>query len=313
MEKSNQYLIVVAGPTAVGKTAAAIAIAQHFATEIVSADSRQFYKEMSIGTAAPTAHELHLVQHHFVQQLSIHEPYDVATYAQQALQTLQHLFNDHDVVILTGGSGLFIDAVCFGLDEIPHITPETRQKVNLIFQYEGLEGLQSKVKKVDLEYYNSSDLNNPRRLQRALEVFYESGKPFSSFRKKEPQSREFTPIFIGLTLDRNLLIERINHRCEQMMKDGLVQEALELYPFRHLNALKTVGYTEIFDHFAGKATLSQSVERIKISTRQYAKRQMTWFKKNEKYRWFSPESTDEMITYIENHIGGCKNSKKKAV
>lgn len=303
MEKSNQYLIVVAGPTAVGKTAAAIALAQHFATEIVSADSRQFYKEMTIGTAVPTAHEVQLVQHHFVQQLSIHEPYDVATYTQQALQKLKQLFDHHNVVILTGGSGLFIDAVCFGLDEIPHLTPETRQKVNLIFQHEGLEGLQSKVKKVDLEFYNTSDIHNPRRLQRALEVFYETGKPFSSFRKKEPQSREFTPILIGLTLDRNLLIERINHRCEQMMKDGLVQEALELYPFRHLNALKTVGYTEIFDHFAGKATLSQSVERIKISTRQYAKRQMTWFKKNENYQWFSPESKDEMIKFIENHIG----------
>lgn len=302
MERKKKHLIVVAGPTAVGKTSVAIAIAQYFKTEIVSADSRQFYKEMSIGTAAPTDKELHLVKHHFVQQLSIQQDYDVAAYAQQALHRLQELFTRHNVVVLTGGSGLFIDAVCFGMDEIPPIAAETRQKVNLIFENDGLKGLQSKVLEVDLAYYNSTDRHNPRRLQRALEVFYETGKPFSSFRKKEPQSREFTPLLLGLKLDRNLLIERINARVEQMLLDGLVQEASELYPFKHLNALKTVGYTEIFDHIAGKITLEEAVERIKISTRQYAKRQMTWFNKNDNYRWFSPESTDEMIRHIENHI-----------
>lgn len=302
MNTSKKYLIVVAGPTAVGKTATAIALAQHFKTEIVSADSRQFYKEMTIGTAVPTAKEQSLVKHHFIQHLSVHQDYDAATYAQQALETLHELFKIKNSVVLTGGSGLFIDAVCFGMDEIPPISAEIRQKVNLIFDKEGLTGLQNRVQEVDLEYFNSSDLQNPRRLQRALEVFYETGKPFSTFRKKEPQKREFTPIFIGLKLDRNLLIERINARTEQMMKNGLYQEALKLYPLRDLNALKTVGYTEIFDHIAGKITLPEAVERIKISTRQYAKRQMTWFNKNEMYRWFSPDSTDEIIRYIEKDI-----------
>jgi len=300
---NKKYLIVIAGPTASGKTATAIKVAKAFGTVIISADSRQFYKELSIGTAAPTADELNEVKHYFVHNLSIEDKYDVADYERDVLCLLNELFKQHDVVVMTGGSGFFIDAVCNGLDLIPDISAEIRDKVNEIYSKGGLYALQTEVEKVDPEYYNFVDRFNPRRLQRALEVFLQTGRPYSTFRQNKHVERDFGIIKTALLWDREMLIERINKRVDCMMNLGLLDEVKSVYDKRHLNSLNTVGYKEIFDYLDGKTTLEQAVEQIKINTRQYAKRQMTWLRKANDYHWFSVDEYDELLEFIKETVG----------
>ena len=298
----DKYLVVIAGPTASGKTATAIQVAKALGTEIISADSRQFYKELPIGTAAPTKEEQAEVQHHMIHNLNVEDKYDVADYENDVLQLLKKLFIKHDFVVLTGGSGLFIDAVCKGLDSIPDISNETRTKVNKLYEEGGLFALQNEVQRLDPEYYNIVDKYNPRRLQRAVEVCYQTGLPYSSFRNNTAKPRDFKIIKVALFWDRNELISRINIRVEKMVSEGLIEEAKTMYPKRHLNSLNTVGYKEIFEHFDGKTSLNEAIEHIKINTRQYAKRQMTWLRKNNDYQWFTIEEIPEMINYIKSII-----------
>ena len=283
-------LIVIAGPTASGKTAYSIKLAQSLNTVILSADSRQFYKEMSIGTAAPTEEELAQVKHYFVHHISIEDKYDVADYERDALQLLEKLFQDHDTVIMTGGSGLFIDAVCNGIDEMPDIQPEIREKVQKLYDEGGLRALQDEAQHLDPEYFAIVDQQNPRRLQRALEICYQTGKTFTSFRQRKPAQRDFEIKKYALLWDRQELINRIDRRVDMMMEQGLLEEAKALYPKRHLNALNTVGYNELFAYFDGDCTIEEAVVLIKIHTRQYAKRQMTWLRKDVGYQWITPDS-----------------------
>lgn len=299
---NDKYLIVIAGPTASGKTATAIKIAKVLDTVIISADSRQFYKEIPIGTAAPTKEELSEVQHYMIHNLNVEDRYDVADYEKDVLILLKKLFLEHDTVVMTGGSGLFIDAVCNGLDSIPDISEENRNKVNELYQKGGLNALQNELQNLDPEYYNTVDKYNPRRLQRAVEVCYQTGLPYSSFRKNNVKERDFKVIKLALLWDRNELITRINKRVENMVRDGLIEEARKMYPKRQLNSLNTVGYKELFQYFDGKISLNEAIEQIKISTRQYAKRQMTWLRKNNDYQWFSVDEIPKMIEYINSEI-----------
>ena len=290
---------MLAGPTASGKTATAIKLAKAFDAEIISADSRQFYKELSIGTAAPTAEELAQVKHHFVHNLSIEDKYDVADYEKDVILYLKNYFKNHDVAVMTGGSGLFIDAVCNGLDEIPDISEEIRSKVTKMLEEGGIVALQKEVERVDNEYFKIVDKQNPRRLQRALEVFYQTGRPYSTFRQGNAVKRDFNIIKLAILWDRDKLIERINKRVDLMMQQGLLEEVKSVYPKRYLNSLNTVGYKELFDYLDGKCTMEQAVEQIKINTRQYAKRQMTWLRKRNDYQWFTIEELSDFSNLRE--------------
>ena len=294
--ESKKTLIVIAGPTASGKTAFAIKVAKALNTVILSADSRQFYKEMSIGTAAPTEEELSQVQHYFVHHISIEDKYDVADYERDALQLLDELFKTHDSVVMTGGSGLFIDAVCNGIDEMPDIKPEIREKVENLLKEGGLNAMQDEVQRLDPEYFAIVDQQNPRRLQRALEVCYQTGKTFTSFRSGNAVKRDFDIKKYALLWEREALIARIDKRVDLMMEQGLLEEAKSLYHKRHLNALNTVGYKELFSFFDGQCTLAEAVELIKIHTRQYVKRQMTWLRSDVGYQWITMPSSSPLTT-----------------
>lgn len=300
----DKYLVVIAGPTASGKTATAIKVAKALGTEIISADSRQFYKELPIGTAAPTKDEQSEVNHHMIHNLNVEDKYDVADYEHDVLDLLKQLFVNHDAVVLTGGSGLFIDAICKGLDSIPDISEEVRNKVDELYKKGGLIALQNEVERLDPEYYSIVDKYNPRRLQRAVEVCYQTGLTYSSFRKNTVKQRDFKIIKVALLWERSELINRINKRVEIMVNEGLVEEARSMYPKRHLNSLNTVGYKEIFEYFDGNVSLNEAIENIKINTRQYAKRQMTWLRKNNDYKWFTIDELDEMLNYINSVING---------
>ena len=300
----DKYLVVIAGPTASGKTATAIKVAKALGTEIISADSRQFYKELPIGTAAPTPEEQSEVQHYMIHNLNVEDKYDVADYEQDVLDLLKKLFVNHDTVVLTGGSGLFIDAVCKGLDSIPDISEDVRNKVDELYKKGGLIALQNEVERLDPEYYNIVDKYNPRRLQRAVEVCYQTGLTYTSFRKNTVKQRDFKIIKVALLWERNELISRINLRVENMVKEGLLEEAKSMYPKRHLNSLNTVGYKELFEYFDGKVSLNEAIENIKINTRQYAKRQMTWLRKNNDYKWFTVDEQEDMLKYINAVISG---------
>ncbi len=299
---NDKYLIVIAGPTASGKTATAITIAKALKTVIISADSRQFYREIPIGTAAPTREELSEVEHYMIHNLSVEDRYDVYDYEQDVLLLLKQLFMSYDTVVMTGGSGLFIDAVCNGLDSIPDISEETRNRVNVLYEKGGVVALQNELQHLDPEYYEIVDKQNPRRLQRAIEVCYQTGLPYSSFRKNNTKERDFKIIKLALLWERNELITRINKRVENMISDGLVEEARSVYHKRNLNSLNTVGYKEMFQYFDGDISLNEAIELIKISTRQYAKRQMTWLRKNNDYHWFSIDEIPKMIEYIQSVI-----------
>ena len=291
-------LIVIAGPTASGKTAFSIALAKALDTVIISADSRQFYKEMSIGTAAPTLEELSQAKHFFVHNINIQDKYDVAEYEKNVLALLKTLFQEHDSVILTGGSGLFIDAVCNGIDAMPDIALETREKVERLYREGGLKALQESVQQLDPEYFSIVDKQNPRRLQRALEVCLQTEKTFTSFRQRQTAPRNFKIIKFALLWDRETLNQRIDLRVDLMMKQGLLEEARSLYPMRHLNALNTVGYKELFAYFDGNCTLKKAVEQIKIHTHQYAKRQMTWLHKDDSYIWVKTDEMEKVLNHI---------------
>jgi len=285
---AQKTLLVITGPTATGKTAAAVEIAQRLNTEIVSADSRQFYREMSIGTAKPSAEELAAVKHHFIDSHSIHDNFTVGDFEKEGLAVIESLFQQHDVVLLVGGSGLFIKAICEGFDELPQAAPGVRETLNEAFNAHGVSFLQEKLKAVDPAYYHQVDLNNPQRLIRALEVYESTGKPFSSYRTAPVNARPFNIVKIGLTLPREQLYDRINKRVDQMVAQGLVEEVRSLLPYRHLNALNTVGYSELFDYFDGKIGLDTAIDLIKQNTRRFAKRQLTWFRKDTSIQWYNP-------------------------
>ena len=303
------YLITIIGPTAIGKTALSIALAQHFGCDIISCDSRQFFKEMKIGTAVPSDEELSAAKHHFIQNKSIFESYSVGDFEQEALAKLEELFQKNNIQIMVGGSGLYVDAVLKGFDDFPDIDDLVRNEINTKYDELGIEYLQEQLQKMDSEYYqkiqteNPQTLQNPQRMKRFVEVCIGSGKPYSSFIGKRKNSRNFTPIIIGLEADREIMYNRINQRVNIMLNEGLLTEAKTLYPNKHLNALQTVGYRELFDYFDGKTTLDFSIEQIKMNTRRFAKRQITWFKRTENVSWFD-YLTDrkEIITTIESKI-----------
>ena len=286
------YLITIIGPTAIGKTALSITLAQHFGCEILSCDSRQFFKEMKIGTAVPNDEELAAATHHFIQNKTIFESYSVGDFEQEALAKLKELFQKNNVQIMVGGSGLYVDAVLKGFDEFPEIDASVREEINTKVDVFGIEYLQDQLQKLDSEYYqklqtkNPQTLQNPQRMKRFVEVCLGTGKPYSSFIGKRKNVRNFTPILIGLEADRDKMYERINQRVDLMLNEGLLEEAKNLYPNKQLNALQTVGYRELFDYFDEKTTLDFAIEQIKINTRRFAKRQITWFKRTENVNWF---------------------------
>jgi len=300
--KTN-ILISVVGPTAIGKTALSIKLAKAFNTEIISADSRQFYKEIPIGTAAPSKKELAAAPHHFIHNRSIEDDYSVGDFERDAIEKLKDLFKKHNIIILVGGSGLYIKSLIEGLDNFPEIDPEIREQLNEKLESEGLEPLKIQLKELDPEYYKEIDVNNPHRVIRALEVCLGSGETFSSFLKQQKPIRNFKTISIGLTAPREEIYERINLRADTMMDKGLLEEAQELYPKRRLNALNTVGYKELFSFFEGRIDLETAVEEIKKNSRRYAKRQLTWFRKNEETKWFDYKTPySEIEDFIKSEI-----------
>jgi tRNA dimethylallyltransferase len=295
----KKTLVVIAGPTAVGKTAVAIQLAQHYKTVILSADSRQFFREMSIGTAKPRKDELSAVQHYFINSQSIQKTFNVGDFEKQALALLDELFKEHDVVVMAGGSGLYIKAVCEGFDELPVANPGIRHRLNQDYTELGIMHLQKRLKEVDPEYYEQVDIHNPQRIIRALEVFETTGKPISFYRKSTQNERPFNILKIGLNLPRDVLYRQINHRVNKMVEQGLVAEVQSLLAYRHLNALNTVGYSEIFDHFDGKITLEAAIELIKQNTRHFAKRQLTWFRKDKDFHWLEADDEDVLLDAIK--------------
>lgn len=299
MSIKNKYLIVIAGPTAIGKTTVAIQLAQLLNTDIISSDSRQVYEEMSIGTAKPSIEELNAVKHHFIGHVKIKEEYNVGSYEKGVIAFLADYFKQRDVAILCGGSGLYIDAVCYGLDEFPPISEKTKKKVATLVE-EGKDMLQRTLLSVDPDYYYKTDIENTRRIARALEVYFETKKPFSRFltEARQKKKREFIPIKICLHTAREKLYTRIDQRVDSMMKAGLLEEVKSLIPYASLKAMDTVGYKELMSYFRGQMTLPEAIDKIKQHTRNYAKRQITWFKKHEDYAWFHPEEIEEIIKYI---------------
>lgn len=295
MEKT---LIVITGPTAVGKTALCLDVAKHFDIPIINADSRQIFRELKIGTARPTEEQMRQVHHDFVGMLGLEDYYSASLFEQQVLALLEQQFLTRDYALMAGGSMMYIDAVCDGIDDIPTIDDETRTTMKRRLAEEGLEALCEELRQLDPEYYEIVDRQNPRRVVHALEICQMTGKTYSSFRKREKRERPFDIIKIGLNRPREELYERINKRVDQMMADGLLEEARSLYPKRHLNALNTVGYKELFDYLDGRWPLEEAVERIKGNTRRYARKQLTWYKKDEQIRWFHPDDTEQIINYI---------------
>jgi tRNA dimethylallyltransferase len=289
LRSMNKTCIVIVGPTAVGKTAIAVQAALHFNTEIISADSRQCFKELNIGVAKPSAEELALVKHHFISSHSIHEEMNTAIFEQYALGKANEIFKKHDVAIVVGGTGLYVRSFCQGIDEVPVINEGVRRKIMRDYEWEGLAWLQQEVEAHDPLYFAKGETKNPQRLMRALEVKLSTGRSIIEFQTQEKKQRDFNIIKIGLELPREQLNKRINARVDAMMKAGLLEEVKDLQPFKKLNALQTVGYRELFGHLIGDLPLQDAVEIIKINTRQYAKRQMTWFKKEEEVKWCAPE------------------------
>lgn len=295
---ASKCLIVLAGPTAVGKTQVAIALAKTLHAEIVNADSRQVYGEMKIGTAMPSESQLAEVRHHLVGHRTIQASYNASIYENEAIEILNQLFDRFDQVILTGGSGMYIDAVCSGIDDIPAVDPSVREKLRATFQEKGIEYIRTMLSQADPEYFGRVDLNNPKRILKALEVSETSGRPYSGFLTGKPKKRPFSILKIGLDLPRTELHSRINRRTEMMIKEGLVEEARALLPFRQLNALNTVGYKEVFDYLGGSVSLEEATLQIQGHTRQYARRQLTWFRKDGNMTWFNPADTERMISWI---------------
>ena len=300
---SKHYLISIVGPTAIGKTSLSIQLARAFKTEILSADSRQFFKEMQIGTAAPTPEELSAAPHHFIKHRSIHENYSVGDFEREALEKIETLFEKHNILVLLGGSGLYVKSILEGLDDFPDIDPSIRAGLNEQVKQSGLKPLQGQLQNLDPDSFKKIDVENPHRVIRALEICLGTGQPYSSFLNRNKASREFNVIKIGLRAPREVIYERINQRVDTMIREGLIEEARALFPYKDLNALNTVGYKELFEHFEGKSTLEEPVAAIKMNPRRFAKRQLTWFRKEEDIHWFeytTPPS--QIISFIENEI-----------
>lgn len=300
MIPKKRTLICVVGPTAIGKTALSIKLAQTFFSEIISADSRQLYKEMSIGTAVPSSEELNAAKHHFIQNISIFDEYSVGDFERDALISLENIFKTNPIAIMVGGSGLYIDAVVKGLDKFPDVSPDIRKQLNSELEKKGIEALQKELKEQDPFYYEKVDIQNPHRLVRALEIYRGTGKPYSSFLKREATKRNFETIFIGLTAERETVYHRINTRVDEMITTGLLVEAEKLFAHKKLNALQTVGYRELFDYFDGKLSKEEAISEIKKNTRRFSKRQNTWFKKKKNIHWFDyQEDFKNIIDYIK--------------
>jgi len=293
-------LIVVLGPTAVGKTSIAIKIAQKYNAEIISADSRQFYKEIPLGTAAPDKSELRAITHHFIGNLSVTDYFNVSMYEKEVLELLDKKFQDKQLMVMVGGSGLYIDAVCKGIDDLPDADEKLRTELNELFEEKGISALQQKLQELDPVYYKQVDLNNPKRILRALEVSIQTGKPYSSQRKGKAVERPFDIIKIGIEVPREQLNEQIERRLSSMLSNGWLEEAHKVYNFKDHNALNTVGYKELFKFIENEWTLEEATEKIKVNTRRYAKRQMTWFKRDKEIEWFSPSDTNKLYQFIDN-------------
>ena len=303
MNHNNNYLITIVGPTAIGKTSLSILLAKHFKSDIISCDSRQFFKEMKIGTAVPEDFELEAAQHHFIQNKSIFETYNVGQYEREALQKLKELFEKNPIQVLVGGSGLYVDAVLKGLDEFPKVDPSVREQLNSTFAEKGLEFLQNQLKEVDLATYSEIAIDNPQRVMRALEVYIGSGLPYSTFKNKPKAPRNFIPIKIGINAERSLIYDRINQRVDRMIENGLLEEAQALCEYKDLNALQTVGYRELFSYFEGYFTKEFAISEIKKNTRRFAKRQLTWFKRDPDLVWFDTQTPiDEILVKISEKI-----------
>lgn len=302
----SKTLICIVGPTGIGKTSLAIQLAKELNTEIISADSRQFYRELNIGTAKPSVDELAIAPHHFINSHSIVDDYSAGDYEKEALACIASLFEEKDTVVMVGGSGLFINAVCTGLDNLPKPGTGIREGLMDVFRERGIAPLQEKLKHVDPDYYNEVDISNPQRIIRALEVFDTTGTPFSVWRKNEMSLRPFNIITIGLNMDRELLYQRINYRVDLMIEQGLIDEVKRLLPFRDRAPLRSVGYSELFDYFDNKYTLEEAIDKIKQNTRRYAKRQLTWFRRNEDTVWFEPNEPATVVSYINSVLKGAK-------
>lgn len=300
-------LIVLLGPTGVGKTDASIDIASHFNCEIISADSRQFYSEMSVGTAVPSEIQLQTIEHHFIRFLSVKDYYSSSMFERDVLKLLPDLFKKTGITIMSGGSGMYIDGVCDGIDDIPDVNPAIRVKFLKLFQDEGIEGLRLRLKMLDPDHYAKVDLKNSKRIMRALEICETAGRPYSSFLKKQKRERDFGIIKVGLERSREELYDRINSRVDEMISTGLEEEAKSLYHFKDQNALKSVGYREFFEYFDGTITRDKAIELIKRNTRRFAKRQLTWWARDNEIKWFHPEMEKEIINYIEQHLCHLEN------
>ena len=307
----KKYLIIIAGPTASGKTVAAVEIAERLGTEIISADSRQVYREMMIGTAVPGPGQLERVRHHLIGHRSVSEDYNASIFENEALAVLEKIFSQNDTAVMAGGSGLYIDAICKGIDDLPAINKEVRARMKKLYGEVGLDGIKERLQHTDELYYEKADLNNPSRILKALEVHEMTGRPYSSFLTGPKKKRNFITIKIGLDVERKVLHDRINNRVDLMIAEGLVREARTLYPFKGLNALNTVGYKELFLYFDNIISLDEAIIQIKSHTRQYARRQLTWFRKDREFKWFGANSINEMFEYIntimkENGVTGAE-------
>lgn len=301
-DANNKTLIVIVGPTGSGKTSLSLAIAQHYKAPIISTDSRQVYRGMPIGTAQPTSEELAMAEHHFIADREPEDDFNCGRYEQEALARLKELFASHDIVVAVGGSGLYIQALCEGLDSLPEADDRLREELKRRLAEEGVERLAEELKVLDPQYASEVDLQNPARVMRALEVCIATGRPYSELRKGIKSQRPFNIVKIGTEMPRDVLYDRINRRVDMMIDDGLVDEAKALYPKRQLNALQTVGYRELFDHFSGEISLDEAIDLIKRNSRRYAKRQMTWFRRDESIKWIAPDRVDEIIAYIDTKI-----------
>ena len=299
-------LLILLGPTGVGKTDISIDLASYYQTEIISCDSRQIYKEMNIGTAVPDLQILESVPHHFVGSHSIHDYYNASKFEVEVLQKLEMLFQKNEVVLMTGGSMLYIDALCKGIDDLPEVDEEIRRSLMQRMETEGIESLRNELRFYDPVYYDEVDLRNPKRILHALEICLMTGSPYSSFRTNQHRERPFNIIKIGINRDRDILYNRINQRVDQMFEMGLEQEARSLYPFRHLNSLNTVGYRELFDCFDGKMSVEEAKEKIKANSRKYARKQLTWFRRDTEIQWFTPEMKDEIISFTNAQLNQLK-------
>ncbi len=299
-----KFLIILLGPTGVGKTDLSIELAKYYNTDIISCDSRQIYKEMRIGTAVPEQRILESVPHHFIRSHSIHEYYNASKFEMEVLTRLELLYNKKDIILMTGGSMLYIDALCKGIDDLPEVDAELRTSLMNRLESEGIESLRNELRFYDPDYYNKVDLRNPKRILHALEICLMTGLPYSSFRTNQPKKRPFIIIKLGINLDREVLYNRINQRVDKMFAEGLEQEARNLHPFRHLNSLNTVGFRELFEYFDGTISPEEAKEKIKANSRKYARKQLTWFRRDPEITWFTPDMKEEIIAFTNRQLQG---------